>query len=318
MNALDIGSARRAPSPIHFGWWIVTAIVLLIAVAIGNVVVANPNMQWDVVAQYFLSGTVLQGLLKTLELTAIAMALGIVGGTLLAVAQLSRVPVISWGSRTYVWFLRGTPLLVQILFWYNIGALVPDFAIGVPGAEPLLQIDTNDIITPWLAAVLALALNEAAYMAEIVRGGFLSVDPGQSEAARSIGMTQSQTLRRVVIPQALRVAVPPTGNQVISMLKGSSLVSVISTPELLYSVQIIYNANFLTIPLLVVASLWYLTVTSVLYVAQYYIERRFSRGDRSSLPPTPLERLRARVRRSPMAVVASRAAASKPNGASNV
>ncbi|GAA2976120.1 amino acid ABC transporter permease [Actinokineospora diospyrosa] len=271
---------KRVKAPLHPGWWIGSAIVGLTLLNIGNVVVRSPNLDWSVVGEYFLSTDVLLGLLRTVELTAIAMALGIAGGMLLAVMQLSPVPVVSWAAKSYVWFVRGTPLLVHILFWYNLAALVPAVAIEIPFGPTLFEANTNDLITPLLAAVIALSLNEAAYMAEVVRGGLLSVDPGQREAAKALGMTHRQTLRRVVVPQALRVVIPPTGNQVISMLKASALVSVTSTPELLYSVQVIYNNNFKTIPLLVVASAWYLVVTSLLYVVQHYLERRYSRGDR--------------------------------------
>lgn len=286
-------TTKRVSPPLHVGWWVATAAVLLVMFNVVSLVVTNPSMEWDIVAEYFTSRDVLLGLLRTLELTAVAMAIGIAGGILLAVMQMSHIPVISWGSKAYVWLLRGTPLLVQILFWYNIAFLVPYLAIGVPGGPNFIEVDTNDVITPYLAAILALALNEAAYMAEVVRGGLLSVDAGQNEAAKSLGMKQGLTLRRIIIPQALRVIIPPTGNQVISMLKASSLVSVIAMPELLYSVQIVYNNTFQTIPLLVVASIWYLIVTSILYVFQYYLERRFSRGDRRTLPPTPLQRFRA-------------------------
>lgn len=264
----------------HLGWWLAAAVVGLTLLNIGSVVVRSPNLDWSVVWEYFLSTDVLAGLARTVELTAIAMACGIVGGLVLAVMRLSPVPVVSAAAKAYVWFFRGTPLLVHILFWYNLAALVPAIAVEIPFGPTLFEVDTNDLITPLLAAVIALGLNEAAYMAEVVRGGLLSVDPGQTEAAKALGMTHRQTLRRVVVPQALRVVIPPTGNQVISMLKASALVSVTSTPELLYSVQVIYNNNFKTIPLLVVASAWYLVVTSVLYVLQHHLERRYSRGAR--------------------------------------
>lgn len=287
-----IGAGRRVRAPVHVGWWVVTAVVGLTLLNIVGAMAQSPNMDWGVVWDYFLSTDVLAGLLRTLELTVIAMVFGIAGGVLLAVMQLSPVPAVVWFSKAYVWFFRGTPLLVQILFWYNLAALVPSIGLRVPFGPVLFQVDTNDLITPFLAAIVALGLNEAAYMAEVVRGGLLAVDHGQHEAARALGMRHGQTLRRVVIPQALRVIVPPTGNQVISMLKASALVSVTSTPELLYSVQIIYNTTFETIPLLVVASIWYLIVTSVLHVVQRYVERRSSRGEHRPPPAAPRVRLR--------------------------
>ena len=289
---LHLTTSRRVRAPLHAGWWVVAVLFAAAVVWVVISIAANPKMQWDIVGEYFFSPDVLAGLGRTLQLTVIAMIAGILGGVLLAVMQMSPVGFLVWVSKTYVWLLRGTPLLVQIIFWYNIAAVFP--TISVFG---IVDIDVNDLISPFTAAILALALNEAAYMAEIVRGGLLAVDPGQTEASRALGLTHALTLRRVIIPQAARVIIPPTGNQVISMLKSTALVSVTSTPEPLYSVQIIYNNNFQTIPLLIVASLWYLIVTSVLYVIQYYVERRFSRGDRRSLPLTPLQRLQALLSR---------------------
>jgi polar amino acid transport system permease protein len=191
-------------------------------------------------------------------------------------------------------FFRGTPLLVQIIFWYNLSALFQQIEIGIPLIGPtFISGDTNTLVTPFVAALLGLALNEGAYLSEIVRGGIQSVDQGQEEAATALGMRRGRIMRRIVLPQAMRVIVPPTRNQVISMLKSSSLVSVTAFAELLYSAQIIYQQTFQTIPLLIVASLWYLIVTTVLSVVQYYVERRYARGSRRALPPTPIQKLRA-------------------------
>jgi polar amino acid transport system permease protein len=233
----------------------------------------------------------------TLELTAVAMAIGIGFGVVLAVMRLSPNPLISSASWIYIWLFRGTPLLVQILLWFNIAALYPRLSIGMPfGGPAFTHLNANSLITPFVAGMLALGLNEAAYMSEIVRAGILSVDEGQTEAALALGMTRLKTLRRIVLPQAMRVIIPPTGNETISMLKTSSLVSVIGVTELLFSVQQIYASNFRTIELLIDASIWYLAVTSVLSIGQYYVERRFARGSSRRLPPTPLQRVRAFVR----------------------
>jgi polar amino acid transport system permease protein len=187
--------------------------------------------------------------------------------------------LVSGFSWFYIWFFRGTPLLVQILFWTFISALYPHITLGVPfGGPAIINADANSLISISVAVTLALSLNEAAYMAEIVRAGIISVSEGQTEAAHSLGMTRLQTMRLIVLPQAIRVIVPPTGNEVISMLKNSSLASVVAYTELLYSVQLIYAVNFKQIPLLLVAVFWYLVMTSVLYVGQYFIERRFGRG----------------------------------------
>jgi polar amino acid transport system permease protein len=186
-------------------------------------------------------------------------------------------------------------VLVQILFWGFIAALYPTISLGIPLGPQFVHFSANSTITPFVAGMLALGLNEGAYMAEIVRAGFISVDEGQTEAAQSLGMTRLQTMRRIVLPQAMRVIVPPTGNETISMLKTTSLVSVIAVTDLLYSVQLIYAVNYRTIPLLIVASIWYLIVTTVLSFGQYYLERYFARGAARELPPTPLQRLRRSV-----------------------
>lgn len=291
-DVLHLSATRRVRAPLHAGWWVTTLLFAAVVLWVVATVATNPKMKWDIVGEYFFSPNVLAGLGRTLQLTVVAMFAGVLGGVLLAVMQLSPVGFLVWLSRVYVWMMRGTPLLVQIIFWYNIAAVFPTISFF-----GLVERDVNDLISPFTAVILALALNEAAYMAEIVRGGLLAVDSGQTEAARALGLTHGLTLRRIVLPQAARVIIPPTGNQVISMLKSTALVSVASIPELLYSVQIIYNNNFQTIPLLVVASIWYLIVTSFLYVVQYYVERRFSRGARRAPRPTPFQRLRSWSRR---------------------
>jgi polar amino acid transport system permease protein len=262
------------------GRWIAAAIVLVIAVAIVRSVVTNSRFEWSVIGHYLFDARILEGLRVTIELTAIAMAIGIVLGMVLAIMRLSPNPLVSGGSWLYVWFFRGTPVLVQLLFWYNIAALYPKIALGIPFGPAFVHADANTLITPFTAAILGLGLNEGAYMAEIVRAGIISVDPGQADAAQSLGMTRLQTMRRIVLPQAMRVIIPPTGNETISMLKTSSLASVIVVTELLYAVQLIYSVNFKTIPLLIVASIWYIVCTSVLYIGQYYLERYYGRGSR--------------------------------------
>ncbi|WP_256840070.1 amino acid ABC transporter permease [Ornithinimicrobium faecis] len=260
-------------------------LLALAAIAGAFSVVSNDNFGWPIVFEYFTSPRILSGLVRTLHLTALSMAIGIVLGVILALMNMSRnrfVKSIAWG---YIWFFRGTPVFVQLLFWGSISALYPKLIVGLPFDGPTwLEMSANDLITPYIAAVLGLGLNEAAYMAEIVRAGIKSVDRGQSEAATALGMPDGLTTRRVVLPQAMRVIIPPTGNQLIGMLKTSSLVAVLAYPELLYSAQLIYAVNYQTIPLLITASLWYLLITSVLSVGQYYLERHFGRSEvRSSL-----------------------------------
>ncbi|MBC7596659.1 MAG: amino acid ABC transporter permease [Kineosporiaceae bacterium] len=279
----------------HPGRWLATAIVVVYFALFVRSLLTNPNYQWDVVFKYFTSRSILIGLTHTIELTLICMVIGIVGGVILAVMRLSSNPILSTVSWLYIWFFRGTPLLVQLLFWAFIGALYKTVSIGIPFGPEFFTFKTQDLITIFLAAVLGLALNEAAYMAEIVRAGILSVDEGQMRAAQSLGMSQLQTMRRIILPQAMRVIIPPTGNETISMLKNTALVSVIAYADLLYAAQQIYSRTYETIPLLLMASLWYLIVTSILTAGQFYIERHYGRGSSRELPPTPLQRIRRMV-----------------------
>ncbi|MDQ2895588.1 MAG: amino acid ABC transporter permease [Actinomycetota bacterium] len=284
MSASDQGVRTERPEDIRAvpvrrpGRWIVAIIVLVVAASIVRAVVTNPHFQWSVVGQYLFDSRILTGMVATIELTVIAMVVGILLGVVLAVMRLSPNPIVSGASWLYIWFFRGTPLLVQILFWYNIAALFPVIALGIPFGPAIVHGSANSIVTAFVAALLALSTNEGAYMAEIVRAGIISVPEGQTEAAQSLGLSRIQTLRRIVLPQAMRVVIPPTGNETISMLKNTSLISVTAYAELTYSAQQIYNVSFQVIPLLIVISIWYLALTSVLYVGQYFIERRYGRG----------------------------------------
>lgn len=279
-----VGQEEAAPARVvplrRWGQWVVTFVILLLAAMLVHSVITNPNFQWATVFSYFFDGRVLRGLLMTLLLTLIAMVVGIAIGIVMAVGRQSRNVVVSGAAGAYVWFFRGTPLLVQLIFWFNLAALYPTLGLGIPFAPPFVSVETNALITPFLAAILGLGLNEGAYMSEIVRAGLLSVDPGQTDAAEALGMRKLQVFRRIVLPQAMRVIIPPTGNETISMLKVTSLVSVIAIPDLLYAVQIIYSQNFKVVPLLITVSLWYLLVTTVLSIGQFFVERRFTRGDR--------------------------------------
>ena len=272
---VDVGAAVKERHP---GRWVATAVVLVLGAQLVHMLVTNPNFEWPVVGQYFTTATVLNGLLTTLGLTVIAMSVGIILGVCLAVSRLSSNTLLKMLAGAYVWFFRGTPALVQLIFWYNLSALMPRLSLGIPFGPEFVVWQTNALISPLLAAVLGLGLNEAAYMAEIVRGGLMGVDPGQTEAAQALGMTRLRALRRIVLPQAMRFIVPPTGSQVINMVKATSLVSVIALSDLLYSVQSIYNRTFQVIPLLLVACVWYLAVTSVLYLGQSFLESYYGRG----------------------------------------
>jgi len=262
----------------HPGRWLAAAVILVLAAMLAHTLVTNENFHWDVVGRYLTTDSILNGLKNTLILTALSMAIGIVGGIGLAVMRLSANPLMSWTAAGYIWLFRGTPVITQLLFWFYLGALFPRLGLGIPFGPTFVSVDTNSLIAPFTAALLGLGLNEAAYMAEIVRGGILSVEHGQTEAAEALGMTRARILRRIVLPQAMRVIIPPTGNETISMLKTTSLVVVIAYFELMTAVQQIYSRNFQTIPLLIVAAIWYLLLTSVLTLIQGRIEKRFARG----------------------------------------
>lgn len=272
------GSLSIAPPRRPFVRWAVTAIMGLIFVAALFSIFQNERFRWELVVSYLFDGRILAGLTNTLMLTVVAMTIGVVLGIVLAIGVRSQIPTVAWAAQAYLWFFRGTPVLVQLIFWYNIGALYPTFFIGLPFMEPWLEISANDAITPLTAAILGLGLNEGAYMAEIVRAGLISVDRGQRDAAHAVGLTRTETMFRIILPQALRVIVPPTGNQTIGMLKTTSMVSVIAMADLLYAAQKIYSVNYQVIPLLVTISIWYLVLTSVLMVVQWLLENRLGRG----------------------------------------
>ena len=272
--------------------WVAAAIVAVVLVALIKSAATNDNFHWDVVGDFLVDSRILDGLVKTIELTVLGMVIGIALGVILALMRLSGNPLLSGPSWAYIWFFRGTPLLVQIIFFFNIAALYPTIDLGIPFGPSFIHINANDVITPFLAGVLALGLNEGAYMSEIVRAGIISVDEGQADAAKSLGMTRLKMMRRVILPQAMRVIIPPTGNETISMLKNSALVSVIAVSELLYSAQLIYSVNYQTIPLLIVASIWYLAATTVLSIGQYYLERHYGRGTTRQQTPTLLQQIR--------------------------
>jgi len=284
-EAPPIGGAHpqdvvTAHSPFRIGRLILWVTVILFAIDFAWIVAKNESFQWSVVGEYLFDPTVMSGLYVSLSLTLVGMILGTILGLLLAIARMSQDRLASSIASLYVWFFRGTPLLVQLIFWYNMSALFPAISISIPFGPTLASWETNSVITPVTAAVVGLALNEAAYMAEIIRGGLLSVDRGQFETAEAFGMTRGRALWRIIIPQAMRSIVPPTGNQLISMVKATSLVSVIAMADLLYSVQSIYNTTFQIIPMLLVAVVWYLFITSILNIGQSYIEAYYGRSDR--------------------------------------
>lgn len=254
------------------------------------------RFSWNVVGQYLTTSDVLHGLLTTIELTLVAMTAGIVIGVILAIMRLSPNRLLSTTAWTYTWFFRGTPVYVQLFFWYYISTLYHTLTIGLPFTHVAFPpFNANSLLPAFVSACVALGLNEGAYMSEIARSGLIAVDEGQTEAASSLGMTRGQTLRLVVLPQAMRVIIPPTGNELISMLKTTSLVGAVSVVDLFGATSNISAANFENVPLLIVASIWYLIVTTILSIGQFYLERHFSKGALRTPPPTPIARLRSDV-----------------------
>ena len=265
----------------HWGRWISAAIIVYLLVALIYSFVTSPNIDWPTVGEYLFKPLTLLGLARTIELTFVCMAVGAAGGVVLAVMRLSDNPVLSWVAWGYIWFFRGTPVYVQIIIWANIGVLWTKFYAGLPFTGLVIGSTSsgNLVNNLFVVAVLALGLNEAAYAAELVRAGIISVDAGQMEAASSLGMSPTLTMRRIVLPQAMRVIIPTMGNETISMLKTTSLLAVIGGGvEMFGRLQNIYAQTFQIIPLLVVACIWYLVVTSILTFGQARLEAYFGKG----------------------------------------
>ncbi|MFD8391944.1 amino acid ABC transporter permease [Streptomyces sp. NPDC059680] len=287
------------------GRWIVTAVVLVLVAQFVHGLVSNPFYQWDRWSYWFLRPTILDGLLITLEVTAYSAVLGLVGGIVLALGRLSKSPVLRAVSWTYVWALRSIPLIVVLIFLYNFSALYKTVSVGIPFGPAFFSFDESRLATDMVVAVVGLSLNEAAYAAEVVRGGILSVDQGQHEAAAALGLPKSYQFRKIVFPQALRSIIPNYVNQLIGLIKGTSLVFYVSLLDLFGSAQTMgstYPGDI--VPLLLVVTVWYLILTSIVSVVQFYVERHYARGATRSLPPTPLQKLRtglsdlrARIRR---------------------
>jgi polar amino acid transport system permease protein len=264
----------------EYAGWILS---ILLGIGILTSVLTNPNFKWDIVGKYFFAETILRGLMLTIFLTVASMALGTLLGLTLAIMRSSKVKPVALAAGLYITLFRGTPVLVQLIFWFNLSALYPNLSIGIPFTDIGTAIDVNSIMGPITAALVGLTLNEGAYMAEIIRGGFSSVGKGQIEAADSLGMSAATKMRKVIIPQAMPSIIPATGNQLIGMFKGTSLVSVLGVAELLQSAQLIYARTYETIPLLLVASLWYLVMTMLLSYPQAKLEQKYSRAT-SRLP----------------------------------
>ncbi|MEI8147103.1 MAG: amino acid ABC transporter permease [Alphaproteobacteria bacterium] len=272
-SVIDPAVARLPHVPRrHPGRWL-AAVLILAALAWVGWSFSQGQIAWAVVGRFFTAPAILSGLYYTVLMTFWAMVLGIALGVTFAVMVMSPNPVLATVARGYIWFFRGTPLILQLLIWFNLALVFP--TLGIPG---LFSMRTVDVMTPFVATLLGLGMNQGAYTAEVVRSGILSVDAGQTEAAKTIGMTRLQTLFRIILPQAMRVIIPPVGNEVISMVKLTSIASVIQYSEILRNAQTIYYANARVIELLIVAAIWYLVVVTVLQIGQYFLERHFAKG----------------------------------------
>ncbi|MEV1055583.1 amino acid ABC transporter permease [Streptomyces sp. NPDC049887] len=273
----------------HYGRWVSGAVVLVLLGWLAFAF-AQGDIRWATITDYLFDDRILQGALNTIVISVLSMLIGLVLGIVFAVMRLSKNPVTGAVAWLYIWFFRGTPVYVQLLLWFNLALIFPILNIGFYKDEMV------DVMTPFLVALLGLGLNEGAYMAEIVRAGIQSVDEGQTEASHALGMSNGKTMRRVVLPQAMRVIVPPTGNEFINLLKTSSLVSAVQYTDLLRAATNIGSTSFAIMEMLIVASIWYLALTSVFSVGQYYVERYYARGSLRQLPATPWQRVKANLR----------------------
>lgn len=282
----------------HPGRWISAALILLILGLFLHSLWTNENVDHPTIAEFVFDPRILSGVVYTIAITIGSMVIGTILAVALAVMRMSSNPVLRAVAFGYVWFFRGTPLLVQIIFWGYLGLLYQQIQLGVPLTDvTFFSADTNTLIPALVGGVIALSLNEGAYAAEIVRAGLLAIDQGQREAAYSLGMGPGYTLRRIVLPQAMKVIIPPMGNETISMLKNTSLLMVVAVPELYTAASQISSQNLRQVELLVVACIWYLVMTTALSIPQYYLERRYGRGTARELPPTPWQQFRQWVGR---------------------
>ncbi|MGY4102127.1 amino acid ABC transporter permease [Nocardia sp. R16R-3T] len=276
--------------------WVVSAVALVVLAQFIHGLATNPGWDWPAFAKYFTAKSVLSALKVTVELTLWGTALGFLIGTALAIARLSNNPVLRVISWVYIWAFRSIPLIVQLLFWFNIAYLYHTLSLGIPFGPSFLTFEVNGVISGFTAAVIGLALHQAAYAAEIIRAGYISVDPGQLEAAAALGIPRVRQFRTVIVPQAMRSILPNATNEVISLFKGTSIVSVMAIAELFYQVQVIYGRNGRVVPLLMVATVWYIVLTTILSVVQFYIERHYAKGAQRTPPPTPVQQVWRRLR----------------------
>lgn len=290
---------------------VASVVIVLYLAALIVSLAGNRNLNWDVVAQYIFSAHILQGLWTTLWLSGVTFSLAFVIGLLIALMRMSQSPLLRSLAWAYVWIFRSTPLLVQLLFWFNIAALYPTISLGLPFADRISGLassmhielgplawtfSSRQLVSIIMAAILALTLDCAAYASEVIRGGLLSVDHGQREAAYSLGVGRGTLMLRIVLPQAMRSIIPNAMNLLVNVIKGTTLVSVIAVQDLLYTAEIVYSRTFQVIPLLLVATIWYVVVCTLLSIGAYYVERRFARGAAGSPSRTLGQHLRSMLR----------------------
>ncbi|KUF12946.1 MULTISPECIES: amino acid ABC transporter permease [Streptomyces] len=291
----DLTEPKVVPAR-HYGRWAVGAAVLVLVAQFTHGLVTNPAWEWEVFFRYLLADSVLRAVWVTLQLTAYGTLIGFALGLVVALMRLSKSPLLAGVAWAYVWAFRSIPLIVQLLFWFNLAYLYEELGVGIPFGPVVWSFGTMHLVGAMSAAVIGLALHQAAYAAEILRGGFLAVDPGQLEAAAALGIPRLRQLRRIVLPQAMRSILPNAANEIVSLFKGTSIVSVMAIGELFYQVQVIYGRNGRVVPLLMVATVWYIVLTTLLSIVQYYVERHFARGADRAPAPTPVQRARAFVR----------------------
>lgn len=284
--------------PARHPWrWAGTAVVAVLAAMALNALVTNPAWDWPTVGQYLFAPSIVRAVLLTLQLTVLGIVVGFVLGTVLALMRMSPNPLLRSVSWTYIWIFRSVPLILQLLFWYNLALIYRSISFGIPFGPALFEVGTMDLVSPITAAVLGLGLHQGAYAAEVVRSGFLGVEQGQLEAAAALGIPHWRRFHRIQLPQAMRIIVPTAANELIGLVKGTSVVYIMALSELFYQVQVIYTRTGRVIPLLLVAAIWYLVLTSLLSIGQFYLERHYAKGALRVLEPTPLQKLRGAATR---------------------
>jgi polar amino acid transport system permease protein len=274
---LDAAALTVVPVRHPWRWAAVAATAVLLAQFLHGLI-TNPAWEWDVFARFFTAETIVRAVWVTLQLTFYGTVLGFALGIVLAFMRLSDSRFLSWAALSYIWVFRSIPLIVQLLFWFNLAYLYKTLQIGIPFGPGFFSFETMGLVGALSAAVIGLALHQAAYAAEIVRGGLLAVEAGQLEAAAALGIPRLRQLRRIVLPQAMRSILPNAANEIVSLFKGTSIVSVMAIGELFYQVQVVYGRNGRVVPLLMVATVWYVLLTAALSVLQHYVERHYAKG----------------------------------------